>query len=248
MKKLVIVGDLHENLENALPDSARVWFDSESTVDEILDWVKYNLEKELFTPETFVENHVFIKGNIHSSRYLKILIEVEKFLGLRSRYLAHCGLFSKDGVDTGFVMTDGAFNINPKPIELMQQIVYAADLYRDVFGEDPLEKAGYILAEDSPKIVDYDKIQDLKEHVEVMQFDVFLSESVRKVKGITLDAVPNILVVPNINVGNVVWKSLAHLGGYDVLGVVVGLPFKAVLLSRGDSLGSYIKSIEWLLK
>lgn len=52
----------------------------------------------------------------------------------------------------------------------------------------------------------------------------------------------DILVVPSIEAGNILYKSLTYLAGADVAGVVVGATVPVMLASRADSIRSRVAS------
>ena len=53
---------------------------------------------------------------------------------------------------------------------------------------------------------------------------------------------PDILLVPDLNAGNMLYKSFVYIGGGECAGVVQGAQLPIVLTSRADSLFSRIAS------
>jgi phosphate acetyltransferase len=53
---------------------------------------------------------------------------------------------------------------------------------------------------------------------------------------------PDILMVPNLDVGNVLYKSFIYMGGGECAGVVLGARVPIILTSRSDSRRSRIAS------
>jgi phosphate butyryltransferase len=78
-----------------------------------------------------------------------------------------------------------------------------------------------------------------------LALDNALNELAAKVKGIESDVagLADILVVPDIESGNMLAKSFTYLTGKRMAGVVVGAAAPVVLSSRADSAESKLYSI-----
>ncbi|MFA5625417.1 MAG: phosphate acyltransferase [Bradymonadales bacterium] len=78
-----------------------------------------------------------------------------------------------------------------------------------------------------------------------LALDGALDADLAKQKGITDPAAGkcNILLMPNIEAGNVLYKSLSLLSGCEVAGVVVGAKVPVVLSSRADSVQTKYRSL-----
>jgi phosphotransacetylase len=70
-----------------------------------------------------------------------------------------------------------------------------------------------------------------------LAFDNAISEAAAKEKGIfsPVAGKAEILVVPNLEAGNMLAKQLTFLGGADAAGVVLGARVPIILTSRADS-------------
>jgi phosphotransacetylase len=55
----------------------------------------------------------------------------------------------------------------------------------------------------------------------------------------------NVLIVPNIETGNVIWKSITVLNRQEAAGVVVGGSCPIVLPSRSDDWGTKLMSVQF---
>lgn len=79
-----------------------------------------------------------------------------------------------------------------------------------------------------------------------LSLDVALWEeaaAVKKVKGSTVAGQADCLLFPNIESGNVFFKSATHLGGAEIAAMVVGTKAPCVLTSRGDTPTTKLYSI-----
>lgn len=75
-------------------------------------------------------------------------------------------------------------------------------------------------------------------------FDNAISEAAAKAKGIVSAVAgdPDLLVVPDLNAGNMLYKSFVYVGGGECAGVVQGARVPVILTSRADSRFSRIAS------
>jgi phosphate acetyltransferase len=77
-----------------------------------------------------------------------------------------------------------------------------------------------------------------------LAFDNAISARSAAHKGITSDVAgrPDVLLVPGLEAGNMVYKQLVYLGGAECAGLVLGMRVPVVLTSRSDSVASRIAS------
>ena len=75
-------------------------------------------------------------------------------------------------------------------------------------------------------------------------FDNAISKTSATTKGITSPVAgdPDILMVPNLDVGNILYKSFLYVGGGECAGVILGARVPVILTSRSDSRRARIAS------
>ena len=75
-------------------------------------------------------------------------------------------------------------------------------------------------------------------------FDNAISARAAAAKGIksSVAGEPDILLVPDLNAGNILYKSFIYIGGGECAGIVHGATVPIVLTSRSDSLFSRVAS------
>jgi phosphate acetyltransferase len=75
-------------------------------------------------------------------------------------------------------------------------------------------------------------------------FDNAISKTSAATKGITSPVAgdPDILMVPNLDVGNILYKSFIYVGGGECAGVILGARVPVILTSRSDSRRARIAS------
>jgi phosphate acetyltransferase len=77
-----------------------------------------------------------------------------------------------------------------------------------------------------------------------LAFDNAISARSAANKGIVSEVAgrPDILLVPNLEAGNMVYKQLVYLAGAECAGLVLGMRVPIVLTSRSDSVASRVAS------
>ena len=75
-------------------------------------------------------------------------------------------------------------------------------------------------------------------------FDNAISKAAATTKGVTSPVAgdPDILLVPNLDVGNILYKSFIYIGGGECAGVILGARVPVILTSRSDSRRARIAS------
>ena len=77
-----------------------------------------------------------------------------------------------------------------------------------------------------------------------LAFDNAISKEAARIKGITSEVAgdPDILLVPDLEAGNILAKQLSFLANADSAGLVLGARVPIILTSRADSVRSRIAS------
>ena len=75
-------------------------------------------------------------------------------------------------------------------------------------------------------------------------FDNAISAVSAKTKGInsSVSGDPDLILVPDLQVGNILYKALVYLGGAECAGVILGASVPIILTSRSDSIFSRLAS------
>ena len=124
---------------------------------------------------------------------------------------------------------------------------------------DPVINTSVILAAKNKNIPGYDTVMGDyawasidRHHIQVQQFDECFSADAWLLKNKDADPMmftyPDLLITPDITVGNVIWKSLTILNNWSAEGYVIGGRLSTILLSRSDSAENYYNSIKSLCK
>ena len=76
-------------------------------------------------------------------------------------------------------------------------------------------------------------------------FDNAISREAARIKRIDSEVAgdADLLLVPDLNAGNLLYKSFVYIGGGECAGVVLGARLPIVLTSRADSLTARLASV-----
>ena len=212
------------------------------------------------------EEWIIMKGDIHTKEFLKILIGFEKRLtNYTDIFLSHIvQLVNKDkNGPKSFYLTDGALNVKQiNDSKVLANIIRNAQLFiidkkQGINKVDSQISTAIILAADNDKVPGYEAVNNVilwnedipdRDHLEIKQFDECFSADAWCIKHKEVDTMmftyPDLLVTPDITVGNAIWKSLSILNNWYAKGYVIGGKLTTVLLSRSDSEESYYESIK----
>jgi phosphate butyryltransferase len=196
---------------------------------------------------------VLMKGNIPTKTILKAALD--KQFGLRtSRVLSHVALFEVPIYERPIIITDAAMNIAPTVSEKSQIIKNAVSVAHAI-GLDYPKVA--VLA--SVEVVNENMPATLhaKELVEMFQqetncfvegpfaLDNAISPYAAEHKGIggKVAGRADILLAPNIESGNILYKSLIYFAKARVGAIIAGAKAPIVLTSRADSAESKLHSL-----
>ncbi len=190
---------------------------------------------------------VLMKGIIDTAIILKAVLDKE--IGLRTdNVLSHVAVADVDGYDRLFYITDAAMNIAPDAAT-KKQIVENGIQVANALGNDCPKVACVCAVEkvnpkmqatlDAAELVKMNEIGELTGCIVAGPFalDNAVSAEAAKHKGIS-DPVAghaDILLMPFIEAGNMLYKSIVFFARGKIAGIVVGAKAPIVLTSRADS-------------
>ena len=197
------------------------------------------------------EADVVMKGLVDTSVILKAVLDKE--IGLREApVLSHVAVFEVPGFDRLLYVTDAAMNIAPD-VEAKKHIIGNAVKVAHALGnERPIVTALCAVEKVNPKMQATLDAAELAEAnipgcrvMGPLALDNAVSVEAAKHKGITdPDAgKSDILLVPAIETGNALYKSLVFLAKARNAGMIVGAKAPIVLTSRADSDDAKLNSI-----
>lgn len=201
--------------------------------------------------------NVLMKGLISTGVILKAVLNKELKL-LDRELLSHVALFSLPNYHKPVIISDAAMNIDPDAetkIKIIENTITVAGRLGIKKPKIALVSAVEKVNEKIASTVTNDtivKAHNFKNAVidGPMQYDLAMSKSAARIKGydsaVAGDA--DILIMPHIDAGNILYKALITTAGAHVAGVIAGLKVPFVLTSRADSKEEKYNSIKLAIK
>jgi len=198
---------------------------------------------------------ILMKGNVTTAALLRGVLNKE--YGLKEkRFLSHFALFEIPNYHKLLGITDVALNILPPLKHKVQIVKNAIRFVRSIGIEKPkiaALSAIEMVNEDMPSTIDAALLSIMQRRGQIknclidgpLAFDNAISKLSKEQKNIPGDVAgdADILLVPNIESGNILYKAFVFFADAKVAGVVVGAPFPIVLTSRADSEETKLNSI-----
>ncbi|KFI26527.1 bifunctional enoyl-CoA hydratase/phosphate acetyltransferase [Paenirhodobacter enshiensis] len=196
-----------------------------------------------------------MKGSLHSDELLAAVVAPEA--GLRTeRRISHAFMMLTPDYPRPFLITDAAVNIAPDLTGKADIVRNAVGLWRVLWGP-ALPRVAILAAVETvnPKMqatLDAAALCKMADRGQIAQavldgplaFDNAVSTRAAQEKGIVSPVAgqADILVVPDIEAGNMLAKQLIFLGGADAAGIVLGARVPVILTSRADSVRARLLS------
>lgn len=196
-----------------------------------------------------------MKGLVDTSIILKSVLDKEK--GLRTNnVLSHVAVFDIESYDRLFFITDAAMNLAPE-LNVKKQIIENASTVAHSL-DIKIPKVAVLCAKEkvNPKMkdtVDAKELEEMCNRGEIkgcivggpFALDNAVSIEAAKHKGIThpVAGEADILLAPDIEAGNILYKSLVFFSKSKNAGVIVGAKAPIILTSRADSEETKLNSI-----
>ncbi len=197
-----------------------------------------------------------MKGIIDTSILLKAVLNKE--VGLRTNnLLSHVMVYDVPAYHKLLLLTDGGMNIEPN-LEAKKGILDNAILTAKALGNKDIKVASLSakekVNEKMPSTVDGAKLKEMAlegsfgEGVYVegpIAFDLAVSKEAAATKGFEslVCGETDILLVPTIEVGNGIGKTLTYMANGKSAGIIMGAKAPVVLVSRADSAETKLYSI-----
>jgi phosphate butyryltransferase len=201
------------------------------------------------------EASVLMKGNVPTATLLKTVLNKE--YGLRTgRVLSHVAIFEVPGIPKFTIVTDAAMNIEPDLQQKEQVVVNAVKIARSIGIDTPKIAALAAVEVVNPSMkatIDAASLTLMNKRGQIknciidgpLALDNAISLEAAIHKGIESEVAgqADILLVPTIEAGNVLYKSLIYFAKAKVGAVIAGAKAPIVLTSRADSSESKLYSL-----
>jgi phosphate acetyltransferase len=187
-----------------------------------------------------------MKGQIHTDALMRAV--VARDIGLRGgRRISHVFHMTIPGREGELLISDAAINVSPDPATRIDIIANAVQVLHALGNDEP--KVAVLSATETP----IEAMPSSQEAAEISRraaqgevsgavvdgpfaLDVAISPAASAVKGVDSPVAgrADILLVPNIETGNSLYKAMVHFMSATAAGLVMGARVPIVLTSRAD--------------
>ncbi len=188
-----------------------------------------------------------MKGSLHTDELMKAAMN--KDTGLRtSRRISHVFVMDTPAYARTLLITDAAINIEPELEDKIHIVQNSIDLAHALGIPNPKVALLSAVETVNPKIkstLDAAALCKMADRGQItggildgpLAFDTAVSAKAASIKKLVspVTGQADILVVPDLESGNMLAKQLEYLGGAQLAGIVLGARVPAILTSRADS-------------
>jgi phosphate acetyltransferase len=187
-----------------------------------------------------------MKGSLHTDELMAAVVDQEH--GLRTdRRMSHVFVVDVPSYKWPLLITDAALNIAPSLVDKVHICQNVIHLAHDLGLDNPkvaLLAATEEVSINMPATLDAAALCKMADRGQItggildgpLAFDNAISAEAARIKGIVSPVAgrADILVVPNIEAGNMVAKELDYMAAAESAGVVLGASVPIILTSRAD--------------
>jgi phosphate acetyltransferase len=188
-----------------------------------------------------------MKGSLHTDELMKVAMQRDN--GLRtSRRISHVFVMDTPAYARTLLITDAAINIEPELEDKVDIVQNAIDLAHALGIPEPKVALLSAIETVNPRIkstLDAAALCKMADRGQItggvldgpLAFDTAVSAKAASIKKLVspVTGQADILVVPDLESGNMLAKQLEYLGGAQLAGIVLGARVPVILTSRADS-------------
>jgi phosphate acetyltransferase len=188
-----------------------------------------------------------MKGSLHTDELMGAVVSKS---GIRTaRRISHCFIMDAPNHPDALIITDAAVNIAPSlddKVDIIQNAIDLAHAMRVPEVRVAILSAMETVTSKVPSTVEAAALCKMAERGQIkgglldgpLALDNAISGDAAAIKGIVSKVAgrANVLVVPDLEAGNMLAKSLSFLAGADAAGIVLGARVPIILTSRADTL------------
>jgi phosphate acetyltransferase len=189
-----------------------------------------------------------MKGSLHTDELMGAVVAREA--GLRTaRRVSHCFVMDVPGYQTPLIITDAAVNIAPTLEEKADIVQNAIELAKAIRFDEvrvAILSAMETVTSKVNSTIEAAALCKMADRGQItggvldgpLALDNAINPEAAAIKGIVSPVAgrANVLVVPDLEAGNMLAKSLTFLAGADAAGIVLGAKVPIILTSRADTL------------
>jgi phosphate acetyltransferase/phosphate butyryltransferase len=196
-----------------------------------------------------------MKGSLHTDALMSVVVHRRNGLRVAAR-LSHAFVFDLPRYPKLLALADCVVNITPSLRTKQDILGNAVKLLQTLGIARP--KVGIVAAVETvnpaiPATLDAQALVDMSKRGAWPQaivegpfgFDNAISPEAARIKGMHSQVAgdADLLIVPDLNCGNMLYKSFNYIGGGECAGLVLGVKVPIVLTSRADSLQARLASV-----
>ncbi|SOZ34582.1 putative Phosphate acetyl/butyryltransferase [Cupriavidus neocaledonicus] len=195
-----------------------------------------------------------MKGSLHTDELMGAVVKGDS--GLRTaRRISHCFVMDVPGHEDALIVTDAAVNIAPTLAEKADILQNAIDLAHALRVDEVRVAILSAMETVNPKVpstLDAAALCKMVDRHQItgavvdgpLALDNAINLDAARIKKIDSPVAgrANVLLVPDLDAGNMLAKSLTFLAGADAAGIVLGARVPIILTSRADSVTTRLAS------
>jgi phosphate acetyltransferase len=188
-----------------------------------------------------------MKGSLHTDELMAAVVRREN--GLRtSRRVSHCFVMDVPAYEDPLIISDAAVNIMPTledKVDIVQNAIDLAHALQFAEVRVAILSAMETVNPKVPSTVEAAALCKMADRKQItgavldgpLALDNAISLAAAEIKKIDSPVAgrANVLIVPDLEAGNMLAKSLSFLAGADAAGIVLGARVPIILTSRADS-------------
>ena len=201
------------------------------------------------------EAEALMKGSLHTDALMGAV--VSSATGLRtSRRISHVFVMDVPSLPQALAITDAAINIAPTledKVHIAQNVIDLAHVLGVAEPKLAILSAVETINPKIPSTIEAAALCKMADRGQItgaildgpLAFDNAISEQAARTKNIASPVAgkADILLVPDLEAGNMLAKQLQYLAGADAAGIVLGARVPIVLTSRADNVRTRLASI-----
>jgi phosphate acetyltransferase len=195
-----------------------------------------------------------MKGSLHTDELMAAVVARET--GLRTaRRISHCFVMDVPMHDTPLIVSDAAVNISPTLEDKVHIVQNAIDLVHALGVMEARVAILSAMETVNPKVpstIEAAALCKMADRHQItggildgpLALDNAINLEASRIKKIDSPVAgrANVLIVPDLEAGNMLAKSLSFLAGADAAGIVLGAKVPIILTSRADSVMTRLAS------
>ena len=193
------------------------------------------------------EAQALMKGSLHTDQFMHAIVSRENYLRT-NRLLSHCMLISLPTYARRVIVSDAAINIAPgvdQKKDIIQNAIILARAMGIVQPKAAILSAVEVVRTKMPSTMEAAALAKMADRNQItggivdgpLDLDIAVDAESARIKGVESPVAgqADILIAPDIDAGNMMYKELSFMSDAQVAGIVMGAKVPVILTSRSDS-------------